>query len=181
MRIETKDGLTIAGSVFGGLVLVAVFIFARMLGNRSRDAWEQHRPAPVAEPQETPSMTGRTPARKPALQTSDKPARPKLGRPWPADELFKYYDANELRGNRELKGKWLAVRGRIDSINSDLLGTPYVTLSDSPNTIFSVQCFFRRADEDALVTLTPDQIVTIGGRCDGKFGNVMLKECFFPQ
>jgi hypothetical protein len=95
--------------------------------------------------------------------------------------LLQAYDANEIRGDQEYKNKWLAVRGRIQEVNKDILGTPYVAFDCGDDTLFSVQCFFSRDEASSLVSLSPGQTIVIGGRCDGKFGNVLLKECFFYE
>jgi len=97
-----------------------------------------------------------------------------------AKALFAYYDENELRGDRDFKGKLLAVRGTIGEINSDILGTPYVALKTS-SPLFCVQCMFKRGTEATLAELEPGRIVTIAGVCCGKFGNVILEDCYFYQ
>jgi hypothetical protein len=43
-----------------------------------------------------------------------------------------------------------------------------------------VQCHFTGARAVSVTRLKKGQLVTLVGRCDGKFGNVMLRECAVP-
>jgi hypothetical protein len=93
-----------------------------------------------------------------------------------AASLFAYFDRNEIAANQAFKGKSIRVRGTIDRIGTDILNTPYISLK-TENVILSVQAFFAKSDESALARLHPGQRVVVTCVCDGKFGNVLLKEC----
>lgn len=95
-----------------------------------------------------------------------------------APALFAAYDANEISADDKFKGKMLAVTGKIDSIGKDILDTMYLTLSNGEEfAIMGVQAFFEDDAGKQLARLTKGQKVTVLCRCDGKLGNVMLKEC----
>ncbi len=97
-----------------------------------------------------------------------------------AAAIYAFYEKNEVKADSELKNRWLAVKGKIDKIGKDILNTPYVVLSaEKQFSIFAVQCMFTQADEAALANLEPGQTVVIGGKCVGKLGNVLIKECWF--
>lgn len=118
-----------------------------------------------------PSGGGRSPA------SSQPEAEPDY-QVYPASTVYGYYNANEVRGDQELKDKWFAVTGTINDINKDILGTPYVSLR-SREWVFGVQCMFPYSAESELAKLLPGQQVTIAGKCAGKMGNVLMRECSF--
>lgn len=92
-------------------------------------------------------------------------------------QLFAEYEANDIAADRKYKGKVLQMTGTVDTISRDLLDTIYVTLKAGNATFVQIQCFFDDGSEDAVAKLSSGQSLTIRGRCDGKFGNVMLKDC----
>jgi len=93
-----------------------------------------------------------------------------------AAALFREYDKNEIRGDKRFKGRRMALRGVIDQVNTDILGKPFVVLTDGSEwSIFGVQAYFDSAE--ALVELNPGDEITLVGTCSGKFGNVLLEDC----
>jgi hypothetical protein len=103
---------------------------------------------------------------------------PKVAASVTADELLGHYQANEVAADRVYKGRYVEVRGVIDNIGKDILDNPYVALRC--DQIFCVQCFFDGADAE-LARLQPRRMITIRGRCEGKFGNVILKDCLIVK
>lgn len=93
-----------------------------------------------------------------------------------ADDLFKQYETNEVAADAKYKGKTLAVTGTIDKIGKDILNTPYVSLK-SRNPIMGVQCMFGEDQSAALAQLSPGKKITVAGSCEGKMGNVILRDC----
>jgi hypothetical protein len=78
---------------------------------------------------------------------------------------------NQLPLDSVLKGRF----------GKDLLGSMYVTLSGADKYgITSVQCMFDDEFKSRLVSLRRGQRVTIIGICDGKLGNVLLKQSKIP-
>ncbi len=92
------------------------------------------------------------------------------------DTLFSEYEANEVRADEKYKGKRIQVSGYVDSIGKDIVDDIYITLK-TKNPIFKVQCFFDKSQTNALASLKKDSFVMVTCRCNGKFGNVLLKDC----
>jgi hypothetical protein len=78
-----------------------------------------------------------------------------------------------------MKNKWFAVKGKVQKVGKDIINTPYVVLDNGKEfTIFSVQCMFTTADEGMLARLSPGQTIVIAGKCEGKMGNVLMRQCW---
>ncbi len=95
-----------------------------------------------------------------------------------AASLFAAYDTNGVAADKAYKGRLLAVRGRVDSISTDILGTPYVTL-ETGELLSSVQCMFDGEPDDEIAHLRPGHEVVIVGTCEGQvLLNVLLKDSY---
>ena len=97
------------------------------------------------------------------------------------NQLFSEYERNDIAADRKYKGKELQLTGTVGNISRDLLGDIYVTLKTGEFEFFSIQCFFADSFEDEVADLSPNRLLTIRGRCDGKFGNVLLKDCIIVR
>jgi hypothetical protein len=140
---------------FGAAVVLSV-ISNKDKGNGSRESSSGSRVASAPEPAKPPSIDAKV----------------------TASELFEAYEKNEIAADDRYKGKLLEVSGKIDNIGKDILDSPYVTLSVGGKfQIMGVQAFFDEASLSRLADLSKGQAVTLQCRCDGKFGNVMLKDC----
>lgn len=91
-----------------------------------------------------------------------------------AAELLRAYGENEVAADQRFKGKTLRVSGRVGNVGKDIANHPYVTLGESG--LRSVQAFFSPATESQLIPLKKDTQIVVEGRCDGLFGNVLLKD-----
>ena len=91
-------------------------------------------------------------------------------------DLMEEYDKNEVAADLSFKDKEIFVSGAIDSIGKDILGTPYVVI-DKNKGIFGVQCMFNMKDLPQLASLRKGQLIHVIGVCNGKMGNVVLKNC----
>lgn len=98
-----------------------------------------------------------------------------------SNQLFAEYDANDIAADKKYKGQILEVSGSVGDISRDILNNIYVTLKTGQFELFSVQCFFADDFEDRAAELRQGQYLRIRGRCDGKFGNVILKDCIIAQ
>lgn len=98
-----------------------------------------------------------------------------------SNQLFAEYDANDIAADKKYKGQILEVSGSVRDISRDILDNIYVTLKTGEYQVFSIQCFFADNFEDRAAGLRPGQYLQIRGRCDGKFGNVMLKDCLIVE
>lgn len=93
--------------------------------------------------------------------------------------VWNQYEHNEVDADKEMKNTLIGVTGDVERVGKDIRNEPYVTLSNGKEfSVFSVQCFFPRSDEGALSGLRRGDTVTIMGTCRGKFGNVLLKDCY---
>lgn len=95
-----------------------------------------------------------------------------------SSQLVAAYVANEVAADKLYKGRTVEVSGSIRSIGKDVMDEMYVCL-DSDDLIRATQCFFDKSHEDALSKMSKGQFVRIVGRCNGVFGNVMLKDSAF--
>lgn len=99
-----------------------------------------------------------------------------------AERLIDEYKANEIAADQIYKGKAIQVTGRVDHIGKDIVDSMYITLKSADKLGFvTAQCFF---DDDWAVRLShlrEGDSVTVRGTCDGKFGNVLIKNCKFPS
>ncbi|MEZ6126821.1 MAG: hypothetical protein R3C49_27205 [Planctomycetaceae bacterium] len=98
-----------------------------------------------------------------------------------ANQLFAEYEANDIAADKKYKDQILEVSGSVGDISRDILDNIYVTLKTGEYKLFSIQCFFADDFEDRAAELRPGQYLRIRGRCDGKFGNVMLKDCIIVE
>ncbi len=106
----------------------------------------------------------------------------------PASDLIQDYTANEVAADQKYKGKTVEVTGKVTGVKKDLLDKIYVTLQGEEDwpphrqkrlTFVSVQCFFADKYTKEAAALSNGEWVKIRGRCDGKLGNVLLKNCEF--
>lgn len=93
-----------------------------------------------------------------------------------ANELYKAYDSNEVKADNTYKGKDLEIAGTISDIGKDILDDIYITI-ETDDIIFSIQCYFTEEYESKVADLEKGQKITIQGVCDGKLGNVLIKDC----
>jgi uncharacterized protein (DUF1330 family) len=93
-----------------------------------------------------------------------------------AYQLYNEYESNEIAADEKYKGKLISVGGLIDDIGKDIRDQMYITLK-TDSSINSVQCFFKEENKAVLANLQKDSRVRVIGRCDGKFGNVIFKDC----
>jgi len=96
-----------------------------------------------------------------------------------AAAVYSAYEQNEVKADVDMTNKWFAVKGRIHSIGTDSLDTPYIALDAGEGNTSLVQCMFSDADQSQVARLSPGQMVVIAGKCAGKTGNVTLRECWF--
>jgi hypothetical protein len=96
-----------------------------------------------------------------------------------AAAVYAAYEENEVKADIDMKNKYFAVKGRIESIGKDILNTPYVALKNRENSIFRVQCMFTDSDQERLANVSTGQMVVIAGKCMGKMGNVIMRDCWF--
>jgi hypothetical protein len=95
-----------------------------------------------------------------------------------APDLCREYEANSIAADLKYKGKLLEVSGTIKDINKDILNSIFVVLdSQNPESITDAQLYFSDAHEKEAARLNKGEYFGAVCRCDGKFMNVILKDC----
>lgn len=99
-----------------------------------------------------------------------------------ASNLFAAYEANEVAADEAYKNKILKITGKVDTVGKDILDTMYVTLGSGVQYSFgNVQCMFADEHKSELMQLHKGQTVTVVGTCNGKLGNVLVKNCYLDK
>lgn len=97
-----------------------------------------------------------------------------------AGELLSDFLENKVAAEERWNGRTVEVSGIIKDINTDILGTIYVTIGSGgafSHEGRSVQCYFDDSKRTAVTTLRRSQRIAIRGRVDGLMFNVLLKDC----
>lgn len=93
-----------------------------------------------------------------------------------AEQLYSEYKENEVAADQKYKGKMLEVSGTINNIGKDIVDNMYITL-DTGELIASVQCYFKKSEEETVAGLKKGQEVTVVGKGDGFLLNAQVKDC----
>ena len=176
-----RDSRTNHGKV---LVILAIFIVAvpmALMGmyKACRGVMDIRQP-PVEKAQQEPDQVTETKADKIDLSwlLVPKPEpEPVIHETLGAKALHRAYTKNELAADDEYTGKWLIVKGRVESVGKDLLGIPYVTLKPR-NSVAGVQCMFSSKHKKQLASLSTGENIRVKGECQGMgVLNVILSSC----
>lgn len=98
-----------------------------------------------------------------------------------AAQLLTDYASDELSADELYRGRVLAVSGHVVGLGRDLDDAAFVTLDPGEEAgAVGVQCLFDKRRAGAVARVKKGQRLTVVGRCDGKLGNVMLRECALP-
>ena len=87
-----------------------------------------------------------------------------------AEQLYDDYMRNEVAADMKYGEQVVLIRGYVQQIAEDIIGDPYVVLSDG--SIFGVQCYFNDRDRAELATLEKGMEAVIKCRVDKKIMNV---------
>lgn len=93
-----------------------------------------------------------------------------------ANRLYAEFEDNGLAAEQKYKGQIIDVTGKVENIDRDILDDIYVTL-EGDEYFGSIQCYFGEQQLNDATSLKSGATVTIKGRCTGKIGNVILKDC----
>jgi hypothetical protein len=150
----------------GLLILAALLVVIGLvtLGERS------------SPPKSWAELTGTTTAKhsEPRQQTKLQWVRP--------SQIVGAYENNEIAADRYFKDRKLAIKGTVRSISKDVLGSPFVTLTDDSISGFRlVQASFSRDDEGSLADLRPGQRLVVACTVKGLMINVLLDDCRIPD
>ena len=105
-------------------------------------------------------------------------AQPKPDFTVSAADLCREYVANSIAADFKYKGKLIEVSGMVKAIDKDFADTIYVILdSQNPESVTDAQLYFSDAHEKEAAALNKGEHFGAICRCDGKFMDVMLKDC----
>jgi hypothetical protein len=98
-----------------------------------------------------------------------------------ASRLFNIYEENDINGDQQFKGKVLEITGSVKDISRGFFNEIYITLDTGKFKIFTVQCYFAEDFAERAGQLRQGNFVRVRGRCDGKAGNVIIKDCILVE
>ncbi len=95
------------------------------------------------------------------------------------DEIVLEYDRNTVRADGQFKGKVFKVLGQLTSINTDVSGTPYVTMKTTSGNY--VEPIFRfKAGQKGVSALNKGQTIQLTCVGDGDVVKVpVARDCEF--
>jgi hypothetical protein len=91
--------------------------------------------------------------------------------------LIDEYRNNEVAADQKYRGKYLRVKGRIDSIASQDLGMVVSISSHQFLPIVDLECVFSRDRTSEVAKLQPDQGLSVVGYLPGKATPLRLTTC----
>lgn len=95
------------------------------------------------------------------------------------ETLITDYEANEVKGDEIYEGKTMELTGIVGDIGKDIAEDVYITFEREDEFAFTaVQCYFKdKTQIEKVMDLSKGDKITLQGKCDGKFGNVLIKNC----
>ena len=93
-----------------------------------------------------------------------------------ASKISSDYESNELLGDRLYKDKWVVISGNVDSVSRDIPDSPYVAF-EGPGIVGHVQCYLAPEYVDQATSLAKGKKAVLLGKVQGKFANILVKEC----
>lgn len=94
--------------------------------------------------------------------------------------LFQDYQDNAIGADAKYKDKMLKLTGKVDEINREIAGNPYITFHIGEQYSFKdIRITLKKSEEAKIANLTKNQLVTIKGKCSGLLltSTVSLKDC----
>ena len=94
--------------------------------------------------------------------------------------LYKEYQDNAIAADGKYKGKILQLEGKIEKINREIAGNPFVTFRVGEEYSFKdVRLTFKKSEEEKVSKLAKGQTITVKGKCSGQLvtGTVSLHDC----
>lgn len=96
------------------------------------------------------------------------------------EKLYQEYQDNAIAADGKYKGKVLQLKGKVDNINREIAGNPFVTFSVGGEYSFKdVRLTLKKSEEEKVSKLTKGQTITVKGKCSGQLvtGTVSLYDC----
>ncbi|PKM31603.1 MAG: hypothetical protein CVV07_00365 [Gammaproteobacteria bacterium HGW-Gammaproteobacteria-11] len=112
------------------------------------------------------------------IATPAAPAEPVVLREVTAQQLAAAYERNTVAADQQFKGKRFKVTGVVDSINTNFLGRPYITLRGSTNRFMQPQFELERNQTSYAARLSEGMRVTLACTGSGDVAKIpMSDEC----
>jgi len=98
-----------------------------------------------------------------------------------ASELAHSYRENEVRSDRDYKGRVLEVSGEVRDFSTTGDGKPVIhLLSGTRLSLAGVRCVFPDSSTERIARMSKGETVRIIGKCNGRsFGDIELADCAF--
>jgi hypothetical protein len=94
-----------------------------------------------------------------------------------ATALVAEFKENAVAAEQKYGEKRIRVTGVVNSVDKDILDTPYVAISGDQYGINNVQCMFPKDRASDLVSFKKDSKATVEGVFSSNLMNVLLKDC----
>lgn len=117
------------------------------------------------------------PTPSPSAATDPPTASPSAPPSITAPDLYRAYAENEIAAEQQYKGQQFLVTGVIQTIGTDIVGSPYVAFVTSEQGIATVQAMFDRNKAGTLTGLRKGRTATVRCTVDGKLMNLILRNC----
>lgn len=147
--------------------------------SNSNSSLDKNIESPKVEDSKTNTASDTSKQPKPTEVKKEEPKKEEVLKVSAVD-LASAYEENEVKADKDFKGKTIETSGIINNIGVTF-GETYIVLSSGKDfSITDVQCFFNDKSEiDKIVNLKKGDTVTIIGVVDGKSLNVGVNKCKF--
>ena len=90
--------------------------------------------------------------------------------------FYNEYMANPIKADEHYKGKLIKLTGRVDKIDREIFGEPYVTMAI--DNFKDIRLTFKKSEEAKVANLSKGESITVVGKCQGKLmTSVALNDC----
>lgn len=92
------------------------------------------------------------------------------------NSFYNEYMANPIKADEHYKGKLIKLTGRVDKIDREIFGEPYVTMAI--DNFKDIRLTFKKSEEAKVANLSKGESITVVGKCQGKLmTSVALNDC----
>lgn len=84
-------------------------------------------------------------------------------------QLLSEYQNNEVAADLKYKGRLLRVSGIVESVGTDIMGSPYIVVVQTPDDWSGVQCVYPQTTyfQNLLAELNKGDTIAVTGKCEG--------------
>lgn len=92
------------------------------------------------------------------------------------NSFYYEYMANPIKADEHYKGKLIKITGRVNRIDREIMGQPYVTFEI--DNFKDIRLTFKKSEEAKVANLSKGESITVVGECQGKLiSSVALRDC----